>query len=213
MASSGFSGGGGGGSVSLVDVSPIFRSSQWVSADTFFYHEYDDNGGVLPDGDMILIPIPLGGVATEFESIAVHVPSSTSGAAIRLGIYDSDGDNHLPKTLILDAGVESTSTSGTKKIDFAENLSLKGWKYLAIAGNSNFIQTKNFRSATSETEATPSVLGFSNDTISLNTNVFYYIASFSLGSTGAENSFPADIESSVTSLNGDNCPRVMIKVA
>lgn len=66
------------------------------------------------------------------DRIAVEVTTvGTSGAVIRLGIYDAAADG-TPGNLVLDAGTVSGTSTGVKEVTISPSLD-RGWYFLAAA--------------------------------------------------------------------------------
>jgi len=78
-------------------------------------------------------------ITQSFDRIAIHVATEVTGGAIRLGIYNDNGDCY-PSSLLLDAGLVNTTTTGLKEIVINVTLS-PGlyWLVLLAAVLGNFL--------------------------------------------------------------------------
>lgn len=90
-------------------------------------------GAATEVGFLIALPWPVPRPFTA-DRIAVHVETAgLAGAAIRLGIYEDDG-NCYPGALLLDAGAVDCTTTGLKTITIDQSLK-RGLYWLAFVGN------------------------------------------------------------------------------
>jgi D-serine deaminase-like pyridoxal phosphate-dependent protein len=102
-----------------------------------FYLACPGNGGTgtLQFAANRLYPMPIfvgaGGTATK---VGIEVTTNVSGNA-RLGIYNNDPARNLPGTLLVDAGVVATGTTGTKEITISQVLQSNTWYWTAVVSD------------------------------------------------------------------------------
>lgn len=155
-----------------------------------------------------MVPIILGYETINISSIAIEVTTSISTTSARLAIYDSDGANKRPKTLLLDAGLIDTTSTGNKEI--LTDIDLSGLVYLSYACNSGSVGVACFDAADSDSKPSMNPYGYSSATQNKKSLGLRY--NFTLGAVGAEISYPADIESDFDQhVDFFDMPRIMLE--
>lgn len=76
-----------------------------------------------------LVPQPI-----TIDQLAINVTASSASTAARLGVY-ADGGNLYPSTLIVDAGVVDTSSTGVKSLSINNSIEAGSLVWFVIVGN------------------------------------------------------------------------------
>jgi hypothetical protein len=115
------------------------RSGEYIGSRNFYVH--DNLGtGALADEDVIAVPIIIGESMT-LDRIAVRVTTSNTSTT-RLGIYNHSSTAFAPGTLLVDGGLISTTSLGTKETTISQAVT-PGVYWLAII--SNYTTAPEFR--------------------------------------------------------------------
>lgn len=98
---------------------PVWRSPK---AGIYIWPTAPDTGTFAQaDGQAKGIPLPIAD-RTAVDRIACEVTSAgTTGAVVRLGIYEDNGENN-PGALLVDAGTVDATTTGVKELTISQTL-------------------------------------------------------------------------------------------
>jgi len=110
-------GGGGGATNDMLNRSVVF-SGRYYAPDTLDFQ----SGGTstLASNELFLLPFSS---KVDFDRLAVHFTAVGAGtSSYRLGVYDSDPDDGLPTTLVLDSGAIVAATTGLKNYDIGSTI-------------------------------------------------------------------------------------------
>lgn len=194
----------------LIDkVAPSFiQASRYVdSTVNFNYLQFTDSANPSQTDRAHMVPLIFGRKTYGITKLAVEVTSSVASSSCRLAIYQGDGTNNIAKTLLVDGGVANTTSTGLAEVTFTE-VEVSGLCYLAYACTSGSVAIKCLELSNADGDTGVSIYGYGSGTENRKASALRY--DFALGTFGAENSFPSDIEEDYDQPNFFlNAPRVL----
>jgi hypothetical protein len=94
----------------------------------------------LVAGLLEFVPLPIA-VPMSVDRLAVEVTTSNAGGNLRMGLYLADPLTGLPKTLLLDAGVNVLSATGARELTISQTLP-QGLYWIACLAESSLGATR-----------------------------------------------------------------------
>lgn len=184
----------------------LFCPSSWLSGNYYYVSHQGGIGStssVLGNGSVRVAPYYITTEVTISRLGLEYTAAGQSGSVFRIGIWDSDGGNDRPGTLLVDAGTIATDgTPAASDIALGSNLTLNpGLYYFGGA-----VQNASTTQPTMRTLSAPLTLGGPLGT-TISDTAGAYTSILQTGVTGALSNFSSWSYSSV------NAARIVFKVA